>query len=125
MQEVSSAPDTSPVVLAENKRWANGNLIDANGYSATVVCSYSPSNSVRYIEHSGIYFQVNIFKDGQYIDYWSLASPRLNANSNGIATTLLSSEIEDAYIYIRETGDIIFAGKNTQYYGHTNVSELS
>lgn len=33
--------------------------------------------------------------------------------------------IKNAYIYIERTGEILFAGKNTPYYGHTNISELN
>lgn len=86
---------------------------------------FTPSTSVQWPVYSGLYLEIEIFRDGQYLDYWGLSAPRLNANSNGVAVTLKESEIDDAYLYVRDSGEIIFAGKNTIYYGHRNISELS
>lgn len=33
--------------------------------------------------------------------------------------------LDDAYAYVQESGQILFAGKNTIYYGHRNISELN
>lgn len=86
---------------------------------------FTPSTSVQWLAFSGLYKEFNIFKDGQYVDYWGFVAPRLNANSNGVAVTLKENEIDDAYLYVIDSGEIIFAGKNTPYYGHRNISELN
>lgn len=35
------------------------------------------------------------------------------------------SEIDNVFAYCEESGQIFFAGKNTQYYGHRNIAELN
>lgn len=40
---------------------------------------------------------------------------------NQFRLTLQTSYIEDSYLYWENTGDIIFAGKNTEYYGLKNI----
>jgi len=40
---------------------------------------------------------------------------------NGVRFTLDSTHLDDSYAYFLSTGDIIFAGKNTKYYGHKNI----
>ena len=42
-----------------------------------------------------------------------------------ISFSIESSKLDDSYAFMVETGQIIFAGKNTIYYGHKNVSELN
>lgn len=66
-------------------------------------------------------------------DYWYFAGTnprRLLGNEDGRRVSRISFSIEktklkDSYAYIVETGKILFAGENTPYYGHTNVSELN
>ena len=69
--------------------------------------------------------EADIFKDGDYVDYWSPTNIKLNANSNGIGVTISNSRIDDAYMYINDSGQILFAGKNTIYYGHRNINEIN
>lgn len=42
-----------------------------------------------------------------------------------ITFSVQETEIDNSYAYIVETGQIFFAGKNTPYYGHANISELN
>ena len=42
-----------------------------------------------------------------------------------IRFTVITANIDDVYAYVVETGQIFFAGKNTIYYGHRNISELN
>lgn len=42
-----------------------------------------------------------------------------------IAFSIEITEIHNSYVYVQETGQILFAGKNSIYYGHRNVSELN
>lgn len=64
------------------------------------------------------------------MDYWTLGvtqSPRkfINIGSDAIAITLSMFRLDESYAYIVETGQILFAGNNTPYYGHRNISELN
>ena len=42
-----------------------------------------------------------------------------------IRWSLLIANIDKCYAYLRNTGQIFFAGKNSIYYGHRNISELN
>lgn len=33
-------------------------------------------------------------------------------------------EIDDSFAYVEETGQILFAGKNSPYYGYTNINDM-
>ena len=116
--------DTSPRILQYDKRYNRGEIIDQKGYCITDIYSYPPQTYTQYITANNVYFQIQIYKDGEYIDYWSGGNYKLNVNSNGIAVTLYKN-IDDSYLYINDTGQILFAGKNTPYYGHRNISELN
>ena len=61
--------------------------------------------------------------------YFNKVYPRRLPASTSKAIVSISfsievSEIENSYAYLVETGQIIFAGKNTPYYGYTNISEM-
>lgn len=117
--------DTSPKILENGKEWYRGNLVNSSSQSATIIYSYESSNSVQNIITAHVYGVINVFRDGTYIDYWSPGNYKLNANSNGVGVNIATNEIDDAYLYITQTGVILFAGKNTIYYGHRNISELN
>ena len=85
----------------------------------TIVHCYSTGNVV-------------LWQGDTYKDYWSINSYRgtverrqcINANTTRASLTLVSAHVDDSFAYIEESGEILFAGKNTLYYGHTNISEL-
>lgn len=116
--------DTSPRILQYDKRYNSMNIIDQAGYCITDIYSYPPQTYTQYITANNVYFQIQIYKDGKYIDYWSGGNYKLNVNSNGIAVTLYTAKIDDSYLYINGTGQILFAGKNTPYYGYTNINDM-
>lgn len=98
---------------------------------------------------SGSNYKFVVFKDGAASSY---GSPTRNSDGanwnfnrqssnwlkvNGVSFTLTLDDREDSYAYwdkmnancvlpigVRH-GDIIFAGKNTVYYGHKNISEVT
>lgn len=49
--------------------------------------------------------------------------PKSNGAISKIAFTLASAHIDDSYAYMNDTGYIIFAGKNTQYYGKQYITD--
>lgn len=70
-----------------------------------------------------------------YRDFWYIA----NAGNEGDRTCGLTaaaidiarirfsiqlSKIDDAFMYVYQTGQILFAGKNTPYYGYTNINDM-
>ena len=62
--------------------------------------------------------------------YFAGTNPRRALGSTvsrltSISFSIQKSELPNSYAYIVETGQILFAGRNTIYYGHRNISELS
>jgi len=123
--------DTTIKILAENSRWVIGGRVDAlEGVNASIIYTYEPQSVGRQLVYGGLYDQLIIFENGTYKDYWTAyvgASDTrnvINANSNGIGVTVATSKIDDAYAYLPSNGQILFAGKNTPYYGYTNVNDM-
>ena len=69
------------------------------------------------------------FTDNTFATYNSVAStknvekkyPILN-NANKFRTTLIIADIDNSYAYDSVTGTVYFAGKNTKYYGKSNIN---
>jgi hypothetical protein len=66
------------------------------------------------------------------VAYWSTISTgeerthgRIDVGSDCFAATIQTDMIDDCYLINRNTGEIFFAGKNSIYYGHRNISELN
>ena len=123
--------DTTIKILAENSAWRMGGYLeDWEGNNASIIYAYEPQSVGRQLVYGGLTRQLIIFENGVYKDYWSVrpggSDTRnvINANSTGIAVSVESNHIDDAYAYLPD-GQILFAGKNTPYYGHMNISELS
>lgn len=122
--------DTTPIIALYNKKISVRNDVDAEGFCITQRYYYPPSDAVQTLAYYGTDgAQCRTYKNDVYVDYWTLAvaqSPRrcINVNSDGIAITLNMNKLDESYAYIVETGQIFFAGKNTPYYGYTNISEM-
>jgi hypothetical protein len=48
----------------------------------------------------------------------------LSANANTIRISIPIANLAICYAYIETTGQILFAGKNTIYYGYTNIHDM-
>lgn len=48
----------------------------------------------------------------------------LPANANKIRVSIPIANLLTCYAYIESTGQILFAGKNTPYYGYTNINDM-
>ena len=122
---LAAKPDTSPKIAAEGYKFNQGRLVADNACAVTVVYDVKPSGSIQPLKGEGLIAQLALYKDGVYFDYWTYSNPNISANANGMAATVQIAQIDNSYLYIKETGEIIFAGKNTIYYGHRNISEIS
>ena len=56
-------------------------------------------------------------------DYWYGPERTVTIYSK-IRFSIKISEIDNVYAYSGLTGQIFFAGKNTQYYGYTNINDM-
>jgi len=137
LARVESEPgiDTSPRILQSERFYGrDGNLNYSATDCASEIYTYNPVSSVRNIYSYGLTPYMVIFKDGgqTFMDWWSVSTGstpsqagRLNANSDGVGFSIAQSMIDVCYAYIVESGDIIFAGRNSIYYGHRNINELN
>ena len=122
--------DTTIKILAENSSWAiGGRLENQQKVNASIIYTYEPQSVGRQLVYSGLYSRLIIFENGAYKDYWSVYSGSdvrnvINANSNGIGVSVVTSKIDDAYAYLPSNGQILFAGKNSPYYGYTNINDM-
>lgn len=48
----------------------------------------------------------------------------LSSNANKIRFSIYIPNLLDCYAYIATTGQILFSGRNTQYYGYTNIHDM-
>ena len=123
--------DTSPIIALYNKGISVRNDVDKEDFCITQRYYYPPSDVVQTLAYYGTDgAQCRVYKNDVYMDYWTLApaqSPRkfINIGSEAIAITLNMFKLDESYAYIVETGQILFAGKNSIYYGHRNISELN
>lgn len=139
MALVKSEPgiDTSPRIAQYGVKNPSGNpaskpyIEDAN-YCVTVIYPYTSSASKQTLTLYGGSGNVILYDNGTYKDYWSFEAeiqPHrrnvINANTNGISCPLKISMLADSYAFMVETGEILFAGRNSIYYGHRNINELN
>ena len=127
--------DTSPIIREYNTEYNPYNLspVYADGFCTTVVYQYPILTATATIAYYGTDGRNMILLKNDaavYMDYWRLTHPDnprkcMNAGSDGAMFTLNMEMIDDCYAYLVETGQIFFAGKNTPYYGHRNISELN
>ena len=134
---VPTSYDNSPIIERYNAGLkSNGTYGTVEGCCVTALYEYPAQSFEQTYVASGGWGGANgimiIYKDGSQVDWW--ASPNLNqnpqertcidANSNGLRVSLKMNELDNCYFYLKETGQILFAGKNSVYYGHRNISEL-
>ena len=81
-------------------------------------------NAFITFQYEGVYDNSNIYKDWYYFVGQSRVIGGLNVTVNKITFSIEVTKIDDAYAYIEETGQILFAGKNSPYYGYTNINDM-
>lgn len=125
--------DTSPKIVAYDSTYGiNGNIVNAEGYCCTALYSYLPmqiKGTIAYYGTSGKIMVLYKNNGSVKVDYWILQneqSPRtcINVGTDSAVFTLEMSKLPDCYAYIVDTGQILFAGKNSLYYGYTNINDM-
>ena len=129
--------DTSPIIEIYGKRQGRGNPTthpptDDDSSGITIFYDYEPVNYQRTIVHYGTASIMTLYSsDHSYKDFWGVRATYapaerkcLNANSGAVKLDIYLPLIDDCYFYIKETGEILFAGKNSPYYGYTNINDM-
>lgn len=127
--------DTSPIIIQYGVKFPQGDpetvgLVADSSCCITDKYQYEQSNKVQTLVARGITTALIIYNsDGAYIDWWSWWSGTterraINTQSAMISCTILIDQLTTAYAYIKDTGQILFAGKNSPYYGYTNINDM-
>lgn len=115
----SGNPATKPYIVDES-------------YCVTDIYAYTAFSEKQTLILFGGTGNVILYQNGTYKDYWSFTAETaeyrwnvINENTNGVSCSLKISLLDDAYAIMEYSGEILFAGKNSIYYGHRNISELN
>ena len=136
--EQTGPVDTSPIIVEYDKALdSSGGVhtlaITGGCYTDFYTIPEGATNVTLYMADSeSVSFsasgKLQFWNDTEQVEYWSAASTRNKEKSYVTAdgatrfrTSLATNGIEDSYAYDSATGYIYFAGKNTQYYGMTNI----
>lgn len=136
--------DTSPKIVEYGAYWERtneGKIADEN-WCITEWYAFNPQKSgsitiVGYIggsDNTNHTFQYHTegrtWRDWYYFNVGDVEGERTIQNAAGtrvlqeISFSIFLNGITNAYAYVKETGQIFFAGENSIYYGHKNISEL-
>ena len=133
--------DTSPVIDEYGVCWGRGFGIKTNNSAWGITKWYdvidTPGTNRTTCINGYVGAELNSITFQYYLssgttDWWYFGdtNPRqILINSpdrvSNISFSIEIDKIDDSYAFVVETGFIIFAGKNTPYYGHRNISELN
>lgn len=138
--------DTTPKIAEYGKHWNrtfgsttdNANWCITEWYDVndpyTGIGRTTSINGFIGVDAIGITFQYYLtdgFATSTNWYYFNGVNPRILLGGSitkrltSISFSVQLSEIDNSYAYIVQTGQILFAGKNTPYYGHRNISELA
>ena len=70
-----------------------------------------------------------VWQDDAFVTYWTTVYDTVSSTNfsgkygplNRVRFPLVTAYIDDDYAYFEDTGEVIFAGKNTPYYGMANI----
>lgn len=125
--------DTTPIILENNARLAtDGSVITTtDGRCITAIYDCHVTNNRRTFIHYGLSQSTINYKNGAYYDYWNNQSPNeikttvlAKDGTEQMQFTVVSNLIDDCYVIYENTGQILFAGKNSPYYGYTNINDM-
>lgn len=146
MQQKQSQIDTSPKIAEYGVYWnrtKGGKTADAN-WCITEFYEFEQQAARRttlkgYIGNDGTaktfqYYGLNNIggdtSDWYYFNAGDNEGTRdlggtYNSNTwQRITFSIHQDKLDDCYVYVQQTGQIFFAGKNTIYYGYTNINDM-
>ena len=136
VEEAGTVIDNAPVIEYYDKRIFGSSLNNEVGRCVTQVYTMPTYATKRctVIVHSGTATNnsCQVYADGVYKDWWS-GGNYLNSGCNQGRWSLVTEDIDNSYCYLKNDGNtgpdilkgyIIFAGRNTIYYGHQYIQEV-
>ena len=103
----------------------SGNFVYFNPSTPSIWDTSSNSNCGNLLIFS------TLSESSAYSDWWNCGmagqqkSVTISSTKRYIRLNIPMENLDGAYAYSSATGKIHYAGKNTPYYGHTNISEVS
>ena len=123
--------DTSPIIEKYGYKLGNANTeIEDDNSCIVQVYAYPKTDQILTMVSGYLGDRIQVYRDGKYIDWWGwnmgdgYKRQCINKLSDGVRTCIPISNIANAYAYLKETGQILFAGKNSPYYGYTNINDM-
>lgn len=145
MASKNRLPNTTVQIAEYGYSWGRGRYVkvEDSDYGLSIFYTFQSSSSEQTIVSMGL-SNIKMFilqADGKYkdwwgetevpsgadVDYWKEHETRkkcINAGANEITCSIYLPLIDTTYAYIKESGDILFAGKRTPYYGYTNINDM-
>lgn len=126
--------DTSPKILQHGVRYLNNGSTQSEANTCITVIydldvTINPSN--RFGTIYGVVPSIINYIDGDYNDYFNQYSNTEPISvkififgTNQVSFTLQEDMLDVCYAIHDATGQILFAGKNSPYYGYTNVNDM-
>ena len=133
MEKKADVLDTSPKIAEYNKCLRrNHDVESASGYCYTEWIDCNPVRRSSDWDNpvmGGAFAADDTRSVFQFVyngteNYWYYSKHQMMAGTTKIRFTLITSKLRDAYAYDSVTGQIFFAGKNTPYYGYTNINDM-
>ena len=141
---MSSQPDTSPKIAQYDKSWGRGVEVvnDDIGWCITEWYEFVPTSEnlspftlVGYVgtDVNRKTFQYYYSNTHDWYYFNNTGTDAYNVrdiNPAGkhawkyISFSINTSKLDDAFVYVQDTGQIMFAGKNTPYYGYKNINDI-
>lgn len=123
--------DTTPKIMETGVYW-NRRLQKVSDANYAITEKYEPDIPGKDgVNAFSLYLGIHdtehkyvVYKDGAAnpFDYWAIDQPRFTVGGKYVSFSILLSAIDDCYAYVIDTGTVLFAGKNTPYYGKTNIN---
>lgn len=141
--------DTSPVITQTGVRYKGDDGVETrDGFCITKnydidITGIGDSQKIEFAgiiysgDMSAVSCNLHTLKDNAYVTYWGFiaknsptATPTVKPTNtaseiNQVAFSLYAAGTDYSYIYVTNTGQILFAGNQTKYYGMTNISEYT
>ena len=128
-----STIDTTPKIMQYDVKWNQKSLVSASGYCVTERYFPDPTpvwvggrKYIKVVWGTGltvptmVLFAVN---GATPIDYWNEANTQWHSKAVSVSFTLETSNLPMCYAYMLETGEVLFAGENTPYFGKRNIND--
>ena len=126
-------PDTTIKIAEYGVAWyTNSQKLENANWGISEFVVFEPATTQRTLRGYGVIRSLVVSRDGgaTTFDFWRVTTDNpwerkcLNANANACSFSIILSLIDDAWMIIVETGDILFAGKDSPYYGYTNINDM-